>query len=133
MKRRSILAASCAGLFLALAGPALADGPTVYITSDAHPAYGHGHVHPEGHGHDYVVAERVTITISCFRGPWQEVIWDRPEPVFVDSLVAAGYTFPEAHAIAERVCRDIDGVGNAAHAEQVMLRIIEDQPPHWNP
>ena len=27
------------------------------------------------------------IVVSCFRGPWEEVIWDRPEPVFIDSLV----------------------------------------------
>ena len=27
------------------------------------------------------------VTVSCFRGPWTEVIWDRPNPVFVDSLV----------------------------------------------
>ena len=70
------------------------------------------------------------ITISCFRGPWQDVIWDRPEPVFVDSLVAAGYTFPEAHAISERVCRDIDGVDDPGHSRAVLAQIFRDTPPH---
>jgi len=93
--------------------------------------HGHGHWHgDERHVHQTLQAQRVHVTISCFRGPWEEVIWDRPEPVFVDSLVAAGYSFPEAHAIAERVCRDIDGVGNPGHARSVMMQIFQDTPPH---
>lgn len=69
------------------------------------------------------------VIVSCFRGPWQEVIWDRPNPVFVDSLVAAGYSFPEAHAIAERVCRDPDTVGRPDDAAAVMRRILAESPP----
>ena len=74
--------------------------------------------------------------LSPFKAPpnwhtsWQDVIWDRPEPVFVDSLVAAGYSFPEAHAISERVCRDIDGVDNPGHSEAVLAQIFRDTPPH---
>ncbi len=52
------------------------------------------------------------IVVSCYRGPWREVIWDRPNPVFIDSLVNVGYNYPSASAIAERICRDQNLVGN---------------------
>ncbi len=71
----------------------------------------------------------VLITISCFRGPWTEVIWDRPNPVFIDSLVALGYSFPEAHAIGERVCRDPATVDQPDAAIAVMQRIMMENPP----
>jgi hypothetical protein len=64
-----------------------------------------------------------TITVSCFRGPWKEVIWDRPNAVFVDSLVNVGYTYERAHAIAERVCRDEALVGNPGAMRETMRRI----------
>lgn len=70
-----------------------------------------------------------TVTVSCFRGPWEEVIWDRPNAVFVDSLVALGYDFPTAHAIAERVCRDEATVGDPEAAVAVMRRILAESPP----
>lgn len=76
-----------------------------------------------------MVVNRVTITVSCFRGPFTEVIWDRPNPVFIDSLVRAGYTFPEAHAIGERVCRDPSTVDRPDAAVQVMYNIIAQTPP----
>lgn len=101
------------------------------LMADGYHEHGHGHWHGnDGHMHENVQVQRVTVTISCFRGPWQEVIWDRPEPVFVDSLVAAGYTFPEAHAISERVCRDIDGVNNPGHSQAILTQIFRDTPPH---
>lgn len=46
------------------------------------------------------------VLVSCFRGPWQEVIWDRPNPIFIDTLMANGYSITTATAIAERICRD---------------------------
>lgn len=76
------------------------------------------------------VVNPVYVTVSCFRGPFSEVIWDRPNPVFIDSLVAAGYTFPEAHAIGERVCRDPSTVDRPEAAVQVMYGIIAENPPH---
>lgn len=76
-----------------------------------------------------MVVNRVTITVSCFRGPFTEIIWDRPNAVFIDSLVSAGYTFPEAHAIGERVCRDPSTVDHPDTAVQVMYRIISENPP----
>jgi len=72
---------------------------------------------------------QVVITISCFRGPWQGVIWDRPNAVFIDSLVNAGYTYPEAHAIAERVCRDHAGVGSPETMRAAMSNILAASPP----
>ena len=69
------------------------------------------------------------ITVSCFRGPWEGVIWDRPNPVFIDSLVTAGYSYPEAHAISERVCRDQGGVGSPATLRAAMENILRTSPP----
>ena len=93
MKR--ILSIATAATLLLSSAPLWADG---------YHEHAHGHWHgTEGHLHQNIQVEYITVTISCFRGPWREVIWDRPEPVFVDSLVAAGYEFPEAHAISERV------------------------------
>ncbi len=76
-----------------------------------------------------MVVNTVQVTVSCFRGPFSEVIWDRPNPVFIDSLVNAGYTFPEAHAIGERVCRDPSTVDRPDAAVQVMYRIFAENPP----
>ncbi|MAQ86173.1 hypothetical protein [Psychromarinibacter halotolerans] len=64
------------------------------------------------------------IKVSCFRGPWKEVIWDRPNPEFIDSLVAAGYDYPTAHAMAERVCRDRAGVGNSAALRETARSVL---------
>ncbi|PWK57975.1 hypothetical protein [Roseicyclus mahoneyensis] len=69
------------------------------------------------------------ITVSCYRGPLQDVIWDRPNPEFTDSLVNAGYTFPEAHAIAERVCRDANSVGRPGALSATMTDILRRTPP----
>ena len=125
MKRPLIATALIAAL--ATAAPAVAGG--------VHGGYGHGHQHgyanQQGHQYRNVRVISATVTISCFRGPWEEVIWDRPEPVFVDSLVGIGYTYPEAHAIGERVCRDSPGVGNPENIRSTMLNIIESEPPRW--
>lgn len=83
--------------------------------------------------HDYAYRHGATthvITVSCYRGPWDDVIWDRPNPEFTDSLVAAGYTFPEAHAIAERVCRDPSSVGQPSVLRATMTRILQTSPPN---
>jgi hypothetical protein len=78
------------------------------------------------HHHGYATH---VITVSCYRRPWQEVIWDRPNPVFTDSLVSAGYTFPEAHAIAERVCRDASSVGRPGAISATMTDILRRTQP----
>ncbi len=38
---------------------------------------------------------RVTLTASCLRGAFIEVIRDHSTAVFIDSLIAVGYTFPD--------------------------------------
>lgn len=71
-----------------------------------------------------------TIYVSCFRGPWKEVIWDRPNAKFVDSLVNLGYDYPTSHAIAERVCRDDDLVFNKDGLKAEMKRIYAESPEY---
>lgn len=83
--------------------------------------HGHGHGHAT-HSHENVL-KGGTITVSCFRGPWREVIIDRPNAVFVDSLVDVGYTYERAHAIATRICRDEELVGNPDAMREEMRRI----------
>jgi hypothetical protein len=102
--------AMVAALTLAASGAAVAD----------HTSRTHGHsVHQQVGG---------VIYVACFRGPWNEVIWDRPQAKFVDSLVNVGYDYPTAHAIAERVCRDADLVGNPEGLRATMLQITREYP-----
>jgi len=89
-------------------------------------AAAHHHDHHDRITHQ---AAAVVITVSCFRGPFGDVIWDRPEPVFIDSLVNAGYTYPEAHAIGERVCRDASAVGIPGALRASMTTIYTENPP----
>ena len=70
-----------------------------------------------------------TVIVSCFRGPWKEVIWDRPEPVFIDSLVAAGYDYPTASAMAERICRDRSLVGDREALRGTAQGVVNGYPP----
>lgn len=69
------------------------------------------------------------ITISCFRGPSSNVVWDRPNAVFVEDLVRAGYSYPEAHAIGERVCRDEWGVQQPEYLKSALRGIMASSPP----
>lgn len=100
-----------AALALTLAAPAMADHMR----------------HKNGYGQGTVSGNYarggVTITVSCYRGPWKEVIIDRPNAVFIDSLVNAGYTYERAHAIGERVCRDEALVDNPGALAATMRRI----------
>ena len=68
------------------------------------------------------------ITISCYRGPTSGVVWDRPNAVFVEDLVRIGYSYPQAAAIGERVCRDEYGVGNHDHMRMSLLNILATTP-----
>lgn len=70
-----------------------------------------------------------TITISCYRGPTTDVIWDRPNTVFVDDLVKVGYTYPQAYAIAETVCRDEYGVHQPEYQKTSLREIMAKTPP----
>lgn len=91
------------------------------VTGAAAQADGH-------HAYRYGASAQI-ITVSCYRGPWDDVIWDRPNPEFIDSLVNVGYSFPEAHAIAERVCRDPSAVGRSGVLSATMTNILRTSPP----
>ena len=69
------------------------------------------------------------ITISCFRGPWKDVIWDRPNAVFIDDLVQIGYTLTEASWLAERVCRDEYGVYDEEYIVDRFKKLLAENPP----
>ena len=97
----------------ALAGPAMAGGKK-------HKDYNYGAYGPTGH----------QIVVSCYRGPWREVIWDRPNAVFVDTLVSVGYDYSTASAIATRVCRDQSLVGNPGAMGATMRQIWRDPASH---
>lgn len=74
-------------------------------------------------------AQPVSIRISCFRGPWQEIIWDRPEVVFLDGLTAYGYSPSDALAIGTRVCHDPQGVTDPSYLVGVLQSILRTQRP----
>jgi hypothetical protein len=68
------------------------------------------------------------VTVSCFRGPWELVYWDKPEGIFIDSLVNVGYDYPSALAIATRICREQALVGRPDLMKAEMERIIAEAP-----
>ncbi len=84
--------------------------------------------HDLGHHHHGAKVNGVTIVVACYRGPWNEVIWDRALPEFYDSLRAAGYSPSTANAIGNRICRDERLVGNPEVMRQEALRLIEATP-----
>ncbi|MGB3245585.1 MAG: hypothetical protein WBB25_13705 [Sulfitobacter sp.] len=71
------------------------------------------------------------IVVSCYRGPWKDVIWDRPNTVFIESLVAVGYDYSTANAIGERVCRDSDLVDNPEGLKATMRQIWKERGPRY--
>lgn len=75
-----------------------------------------------------LTADGNTLIVSCFRGPWKDVIWDRPNSNFIDSLIDFGYEYDQAHAIAERICRDGRLVGNKPAMKAEMIRIYYESP-----
>ncbi|MDK3019028.1 hypothetical protein [Pseudodonghicola flavimaris] len=75
-----------------------------------------------------LTADGNTMIVSCFRGPWKDVIWDRPNSNFIDSLIDFGYDYPNAHAIAERICRDDRLVNNKEAMKAEMIRIYYESP-----
>ncbi|NCO22718.1 MAG: hypothetical protein GW905_12135 [Rhodobacterales bacterium] len=92
-------------------------------------ASAHSKIHSHGHNYKYTMGT-VTITVSCFRGPWREVIWDRPNAVFIDSLINAGYDHPTAFAIGQRICRDSALVGNLDRLRSEAIRVLQASPAH---
>ncbi len=86
--------------------------------------------HDRKHKHAYgtYTISNVTIVVSCYRGPWKEVIWDRPNPVFYDSLVGAGYSPATANALGTRICRDQNLVGNLQNMIAEVQQVIRQAP-----
>jgi hypothetical protein len=79
--------------------------------------------------HSHATAQRATIQIACFRGPWREIIWDRAEVAFTEDLVAYGYSYAEADAIGTRVCRDPRGVDTPQALTDILRDVLRTQPP----
>lgn len=92
------------------------------------PAAAHHSPHGGTWQYQYQTPSRAVVVVQCFRGPWTETIWDYPTGVFIDSLVAAGYDFPTANAIAYRVCKDVTLVGDDRALRAEMERIIAQSP-----
>ena len=47
----------------------------------------------------------------------------------VEDLVKIGYTYPQAHAIGERVCRDEYGQGEHEYMASTLRKIMATTPP----
>ncbi len=73
-------------------------------------------------------APTVTVTISCFRGPLDQVIWDRPKAEFIDDLVGIGYSYANANAIGERICADQEGVSDPQYLRAHLISILRSFP-----
>ncbi|MGI3170325.1 hypothetical protein ACRARG_14340 [Pseudooceanicola sp. C21-150M6] len=85
------------------------------------------HVAPKTAGYVYTFPQTGhAIHVSCFRGPWKEVIWDRPNAIFLDDLHEIGYDYATARAIGERICRDATLVGHPDGMKAEMLKIYYD-------
>ncbi len=69
-----------------------------------------------------------TVVASCYRGPLHETLWDRPEGVFLDSLVGAGYDYLTAQAIADRICKDESLVDDPEVLRAALARIMAASP-----
>ncbi len=69
------------------------------------------------------------VTVECARYISNAVIWDRPMPVFIDDLVAYGYTLDEAQSIASRVCLDEAGVRNPTAMGRIAVTVLQANPP----
>ncbi|SHE47390.1 hypothetical protein SAMN05444339_101467 [Loktanella atrilutea] len=69
------------------------------------------------------------INADCFRGPWAETIWDRPQGSFVTDLVAYGYDFANAEALATVICKDESLVNDPERLKARVLSEIAQMPP----
>lgn len=96
--------------------------------AQAHDLYTHTHAVKHTHSGHVQNVQR-TVMLSCYRGPWDDVIWDRPQGEFLDSLRALGYGPSEALSIGETVCRDASLVGNPEGQKAKLKEIIRRNPP----
>ena len=69
------------------------------------------------------------IQLSCYRGPTERVIWDRPDGTFVEDLVAYGYDYANAEAIARTICTDQSLVGKPDAMAEALKATMRKVPP----
>ncbi|PTX56029.1 hypothetical protein C8N43_0679 [Litoreibacter ponti] len=82
----------------------------------------------ELHNHSHVKTKTISITVACYRGPWEQVYWDRAKPEFYDSLTRAGFSPERAQALGDRVCRDQALVNNPEAMRREASRLIATTP-----
>ncbi|MGB3408650.1 MAG: hypothetical protein WBA67_14285 [Jannaschia sp.] len=99
------------------------------LTGTAGVVLADGQYHSHGHVHAHTAAP-LQITVSCARFSLDAVIWDKPQAVFIDDLVRAGYEYERAYAIGNRICRDEALVGNTAAMGATMTSILRTSPPN---
>lgn len=92
--------------------------------ASAHDRHSHSHSHGHDHSHRLQASAGTSIIVSCYRGPKKLVYWDRANPEFYDSLRAAGFSAPTAHAIGNRICRDQSLVDNLEAMKDEVRRVI---------
>ncbi|MEO1138707.1 MAG: hypothetical protein AAFW87_04545 [Pseudomonadota bacterium] len=68
------------------------------------------------------------ILVSCYRGPWTEIIWDQANPEFIQSLQDAGYGAQEAESIANYICRDPRLVDNPIALAKEVRAVMRSAP-----
>lgn len=76
---------------------------------------------------DVAIAKDV-IHVSCYRGPWDDVIWDRANPEFVESLQSFGYNQVDAENLANSICRDARLVYNPDKLADQVRKVVLDAP-----
>ncbi|MCF7700243.1 hypothetical protein [Loktanella sp. M215] len=69
------------------------------------------------------------ITADCYRGPTTATIWDHPQGSFVTDLVAYGYDYANANAIATVICKDETLVNNPELLKARVAAEIAQMPP----
>ena len=71
----------------------------------------------------------IVISADCYRGPTAATIWDHPQGTFVTDLVAYGYDFANANAIATVICKDESLVNNPDLLKARVAAEIAKMPP----
>ena len=118
------------GLKAALVGLAMVAGAVPALAQDGTAAVATGTVVTKSAGSAAAEAGFApgTVVASCYRGPLHETLWDRPEGVFLDSLVGAGYDYLTAQAIADRICKDESLVDDPEVLRAALARILAASP-----
>lgn len=79
--------------------------------------------------HQKNVTQSHRIELSCYRGPFKDVIWDRAYPNFVASLESYGYPRYQAQLMADSICRDPSFIDNPDAMKTSVIEMIKQTPP----